>query len=70
MLVCHSFAADCIAHRGFTSSSKENTLEAIREAWLFEADIVEVDVHVLKDGKLILFHDDKVGGETSEVSHV
>lgn len=59
-LSCSSFATDVIAHRGYTSASKENTLEAIREAWMFEAEIVEVDIHVLKDGKLILFHDNEI----------
>lgn len=64
VLTCSSFAADCIAHRGFTSHSKENSLESIQEAWKFQADTVEVDIHVLKDGELILFHDDQVAGKT------
>lgn len=57
LLVNHSYSTESIAHRGFTTRSIENTIEAIREAWEFDADIVEVDIHVLKDDQLVLFHD-------------
>lgn len=51
-----------IAHRGLASEHPENTLGAIRSAWGVDVDMVEVDVHLLKDGELVLFHDSKVGG--------
>lgn len=50
-------AADCIAHRGDSIRHHDNSLEAIRSAWQAGADIVEVDVRMLKDGTLVLFHD-------------
>ncbi|MEM7790704.1 MAG: glycerophosphodiester phosphodiesterase [Verrucomicrobiota bacterium] len=57
-----SLATMTVAHRGFTTDSVENTLGAIREAWIQEADAVEVDIQILKDGELVLFHDKKISG--------
>lgn len=51
---------DCIAHRGLSSVHQENTIEAIKGAWGAGANIVEVDVWMLKDGILVLFHDDSI----------
>lgn len=47
-----------IAHRGASHEAPENTLAAIRLAWEQRADAVEVDVHLSKDGRLIVIHDD------------
>lgn len=46
-----------IAHRGARSLAPENTLPAIKKAWEIGADIVEIDVTVTLDGRLILLHD-------------
>lgn len=56
------FGADCIAHRGFADRFPENTLGAIADSWNYGADAVEVDVHVLADSELVLFHDREVRG--------
>lgn len=45
------------AHRGDSSNFLENTLPAIRSAIEAGADLVEVDVRVTKDGRVILLHD-------------
>ena len=50
-------AADCIAHRGDSIRHPDNSLAAIRAAWKAGADVVELDVRMLKDGTLVLFHD-------------
>ncbi|MBF0234248.1 MAG: glycerophosphodiester phosphodiesterase [Desulfamplus sp.] len=47
-----------IAHRGARSIAPENTIVAAEIARCIGADLWETDVHVTKDGKLILFHDD------------
>ncbi len=46
-----------IAHRGASSAAPENTGAAIREATRVGSKVVEFDVRVTTDGKLLLFHD-------------
>lgn len=54
------FAAQIIAHRGYSSRYPENTLSAIRAAVEAGADMVEIDVQLTKDGALVIMHDDSV----------
>ncbi len=56
-------AIDSIAHRGFSSAFPGNTLQSIDEAWKTGAAIVEVDVRLLADGTLVLFHDTRINKE-------
>jgi glycerophosphoryl diester phosphodiesterase len=46
-----------IAHRGASFDAPENTLAAVRLAWQQQADAVEMDVHLTRDGKLVAIHD-------------
>ncbi|HNS19809.1 MAG TPA: glycerophosphodiester phosphodiesterase [Sedimentisphaerales bacterium] len=46
-----------IAHRGASHLAPENTLAAVNLAWEHGADIVEVDVHLTKDGRIVAIHD-------------
>jgi len=46
-----------IAHRGASHDAPENTLAAVNLAWQQNADAVEIDVHLSKDGKLVVIHD-------------
>src|SRR5436305_14139622 len=48
---------EIIAHRGASQEAPENTLAAIRHAWQQNADAVEVDVHLSKDGQVVVIHD-------------
>lgn len=50
------------AHRGDTTSSTENTLEAFAEARRKGADGVELDVRRSADGALVVHHDAEVPG--------
>lgn len=45
------------AHRGSSGSAPENTLAALQQAILDQADMAEVDVQATADGELVLFHD-------------
>lgn len=54
-------AADCIAHRGDSLKHPGNSLAAMRSAWESGADVAEVDMQLLKDGALVLFHDTEIG---------
>lgn len=47
-----------IAHRGESYDAPENTLAAVNLAWERNADAVEVDVHLTKDGSIAVIHDD------------
>lgn len=55
-----AFAVDIIAHRGASFDAPENTVAAARLAWEQKADALELDVHLSKDGKLIVMHDDSL----------
>ena len=46
-----------IAHRGASGVAPENTLASFNKAIEFDADVVELDVHLSSDGELIIIHD-------------
>lgn len=48
------------AHRGASGYAPENTLEAFELAVNMGADGVELDVHIAKDGELVVAHDEAV----------
>ena len=54
-----------IAHRGASSYAPENTRSAFQKGLELGADFLECDVHLSKDGELILIHDDKVDRTTN-----
>ena len=45
------------AHRGDKKKYPENTMPAFESALHFGADMIETDVHMTKDGHLVLIHD-------------
>lgn len=51
-----------IAHRGYHNIKKgipENSISAFQEAIKYNLTI-ELDVHILRDGKVVVFHDDNI----------
>lgn len=50
-----------IAHRGASNLAPENTLASINLAWKINADAVEIDVHLSKDGRIMVSHDGATG---------
>ena len=48
---------EIIAHRGASYDAPENTLAALKLAWEQQADAAEVDVHLSKDGEIVVAHD-------------
>lgn len=50
-------AVEIVAHRGASYDAPENTMAATRLAWQQQADAVETDIYLGKDGKIIVFHD-------------
>ena len=52
-----AFATDIIAHRGASADAPENTMAAFRAGYAQEADAIELDVHLSKDGQAVVIHD-------------
>ena len=48
---------EIIAHRGASHDAPENTLASINLAWKQDADAVEIDIYLSKDGHIVLMHD-------------
>ena len=53
-----------IAHRGYCQFAPENTLPSFSMAMAAGADLVELDYHHTKDGKLIVIHDPELDRTT------
>lgn len=49
---------EIIGHRGASFDAPENTLASVNLAWEQSADAVEVDVHLSRDGRVVVIHDD------------
>ena len=49
---------EIIAHRGASHEAPENTVAAARLAFAQNADAVEIDVHLSRDRKIVVMHDD------------
>jgi glycerophosphoryl diester phosphodiesterase len=54
-----------IAHQGGEDEFPSNTLYAFRQAVRAGADMLELDIGVTKDGKVIVMHDTTVDGKTN-----
>lgn len=59
-----------IAHRGASSLAPENTRSAFHKAVELRADYLEFDVHLSKDGELIIMHDDKIDRTTNGSGYI
>jgi glycerophosphoryl diester phosphodiesterase len=59
-----------VAHRGASNFAPENTLSSFQKALELGADFLECDVHLSKDGELVIMHDDKVDRTTNGTGYV
>ena len=59
-----------IAHRGASEEEPENTLRALRRAIELGADMVELDVHLSRDGHPVVIHDFRVDATTDGTGKV
>ncbi|AGA29526.1 glycerophosphodiester phosphodiesterase [Singulisphaera acidiphila] len=57
LLLAGSAPVELIAHRGESADAPENTLAAFRLAWERKVPAIELDVHLSKDGTLVVCHD-------------
>lgn len=61
---------EIVAHRGSRINRPENTLAAFEEAIRVGADGIELDVHLSKDGEIVVIHDETVDRTTNGVGLV
>ncbi|WP_051962501.1 glycerophosphodiester phosphodiesterase family protein [Mesoaciditoga lauensis] len=47
-----------LGHRGYSGAYPENTMLSFQKALEYKADGVELDVHLSKDGKMVVCHDE------------
>lgn len=48
------------AHRGASAAAPENSMEAFKLAYEMGADGIELDVHLTRDGRLVVAHDETI----------
>ena len=62
---------DIVAHRGASFDAPENTLAAFRLAWQQNADAIEGDFRLTRDGQIICIHDattDRTTGHKAKIA--
>jgi glycerophosphoryl diester phosphodiesterase len=59
-----------VAHRGHSIAYPENTLEAYRKAIDLEVEMIECDVNITRDGKLVMMHDPTLDRTTNGAGRV
>ncbi|HBT18687.1 MAG TPA: glycerophosphodiester phosphodiesterase [Clostridiaceae bacterium] len=59
-----------IAHRGFKSQYPENTMIAFEKAIETKCHGIEFDVHLSKDGEVVIIHDETLEGTTNGTGRV
>lgn len=60
-----------IAHRGLYNNKDipENSIKAFKKA-ITHNEIIELDIHLTKDNKIVVFHDDKLDRMTKEKGNI
>lgn len=58
------------AHRGCSGTHPENTLAAFKAAAELPITGVEIDVHLTKDGEIVVIHDEKVNRTTDGKGYI
>lgn len=58
------------AHRGSKANRPENTMAAFEEAMNVGSDGIELDVHLTKDQKVVVMHDEKVNRTTNGTGQI
>lgn len=59
-----------IAHRGASGYAPENTLVCFKKAIEMNADGIELDVHLSKDNKVIVCHDETINRTTNGYGYI
>lgn len=54
-----------IAHRGFSGAAPENTSAAFQKGIEIGSDMIELDVHLSRDGEIVVIHDETLERTTN-----
>lgn len=65
LLIINGGVVVFIAHRGYSHIAPENTIVAFQEAIKHGATGIELDVHLTKDNKLVIIHDEALQRTTN-----
>ena len=57
-------------HRGYRSKYPENTLLSFQKALDLGVDMLEFDLHLTRDKKLVIIHDERVDRTTDSIGYV
>jgi len=63
-------SAEIIAHRGASRERPENTLEAFLRAVELGAHGIELDVHAMRDGHVVVHHDPTYGKQRAALAEI
>jgi glycerophosphoryl diester phosphodiesterase len=66
-----AFATQIVGHRGASFDAPENTLSSFKLGYKENADADELDIHLTKDGKVVVMHDydtGRTGGTKLKIS--
>jgi glycerophosphoryl diester phosphodiesterase len=66
----NKYPVKVIAHRGASAQAPENTLASFQEAIALGANYVELDVHLSKDGEVVVIHDATLNRTTNGAGSV
>jgi glycerophosphoryl diester phosphodiesterase len=64
-------AVEITGHRGASYDAPENTLASMKLAWAQNADSIETDLWLSKDGKIVIIHDSdtkRMDGNTNKIA--
>ncbi len=59
-----------VAHRGDSAHFPENTMEAFLSAYKMGVDVIETDVHLSKDGVVVIWHDETLERNTNGTGRI
>jgi glycerophosphoryl diester phosphodiesterase len=59
------FPVMVVAHRGFSGAAPENTLAAFSKAIEVGSDMIELDIQLSKDGRIVVMHDEALERTTN-----
>lgn len=59
-----------IARRGASGYAPENTMEAFEKAIHIDCDVVEFDLHMTRDGQIVVMHDHTVQRTTDGIGKI
>lgn len=59
-----------IAHRGASGYCPENTISSFKKALEIGVDLIEIDIHLSSDGKVVVIHDETIDRTTDGKGYV